>query len=449
MGVMKHDSESAKPTSNLSVARLLQLGEIGLDQGYRQQAEEYFDRVLQQVPGHPRALYGKARACRDSQKALSLAESALAARPGWRDAELLHEALMQPLTLERATKVAAAAPWRDETKSRCQAILVALSAKVRTPVVHWASGLGAAALLVCLGLVLRSTVASNTFELPRSSDTSASVERLSTAHGAEEVAQQEPVVETEHVLGQAVSASVLVLALGPESDELVRGSGSVVSPDGLVLTNEHVVHGEGMGRVAFVGFCSSAKRPPDQWYVAVRVAADKDRDLAALRIVATDDGSDVAGTRFAAMRSADVGSLELGEGLIGLGYPALGGETLTLTRGSMAGYVQDDNGIELAKTDSELLPGSSGGAVLNERGEFVGVISAAHVDYRTQGRLSFFVPLEEAAPLIALAERAPTPHVDLQEAILRFSELARPVVSTRRAALFSLAGALAPNHILF
>jgi S1-C subfamily serine protease len=75
----------------------------------------------------------------------------------------------------------------------------------------------------------------------------------------------------------------------------------------------------------------------------------------------------------------------------------------------MAGFSSSQSDLHLGKTDSELLPGSSGGAVLDETGRLVGVITAAHTDQRTQGRLSYFVLLNEAKEVIGEAQAAPRP----------------------------------------
>jgi len=142
------------------------------------------------------------------------------------------------------------------------------------------------------------------------------------------------------------------------------------------------------------------------------VKAAPNLDLAALRILSRATGEPFR-ERLPEIREGSAESLQLGDTLFGLGYPALGGNTLTLTRGSMAGFIRSPEGIELGKTDSELLPGSSGGAVVNERAELVGIITAANSDLRTQGRLSYFVLISDAHELIQQAKDMPTPRIDV------------------------------------
>lgn len=79
----------------------------------------------------------------------------------------------------------------------------------------------------------------------------------------------------------------------------------------------------------------------------------------------------------------------------------------------MAGFSTSENDVRMGKTDSELLPGASGGAVLDEEGRLVGIIVATFADQRTQGRLSYFVLLDEALELIERAKQAPYPQTKI------------------------------------
>ena len=231
------------------------------------------------------------------------------------------------------------------------------------------------------------------------------------------LALRSSVPETAQLI-QAELAIALVIVPARIGPELSQGSGSIVSEDGLVLTSYHVlanddgilVNADGL---ALVGLTTSVREQPSEWYIAAMVAADEPRDLAVLRIMETSAGRDLRGQRFPTMSLGDPDALSLGQTLMGLGYPGLGGDTVTLTTGSMAGFrsVGTDR-IVLGKTDSELLPGSSGGAMLDATGRMVGVITSSHADPSTQGRLSYFVLLDEAKEVLdrARAEQVPGIH---------------------------------------
>lgn len=400
---------------------LLSLGEMGLELGYLEQAEGYFDRALALAPDNPRALLGKARACRDVELALSLVERVLAAEPGNAEAVALWEVLQaqrpptppppaegeveQPYILPVAPPEA---PPERVTIYRGEAppSLTALLSR-RTILFILGILLGAAFLGGMIYLAVRP-------KAPSAATPSPEIPTLAPT-------------ETINPLQQAQAACVLIVVPQSAKNAFRRGSGSVISKDGLVLTNYHVLLDEGQvllnpQGLAFVGFSDDVRYPPSRWYIAVLVNGDFVRDLAVLRIIATANGKAVRGLSFPAMTLDETDGLTLGQTLIGLGYPALGGNTLTLTKGTMAGFEMEGK-IRLGKTDSELLPGSSGGAVLDENGRLVGIIRMVYADYRTQGRLSYFILLSEARPLIREAQLADTPRVDLRWMVSLASQL--------------------------
>jgi len=406
------DQEEKRP-----LEELLHLGKIGLEAGYWQEAEAYFDQVLARVPDHPEALLGKAQACRNPRQALELIRRVLAENPFHPEALQLQKFYLVELGTPPTEGEAA-----PKVKPR----------KAFNRLASWGYLLAALAFVLALGGGLwvwqsqreqRSTYqASPELEakLPQASPTGASASWL---------ALQAKITPTPDVLAQATRATALILVPSfGESTEVSRGSGSVIDPQGLILTNYHVLRGEdgqllNEEGLAFVGFTQDVRQMPTEWYIAALIAKDATRDLAILRILYTVDGKPVENPRFPTIPIGDPSSLNLGQPIMGLGYPALGGNTLTLTKGSMAGFRVGRGSVQLGKTDSELLPGSSGGAVLDEAGRLVGVISAAYTDPRTQGRLSYFVLYSEAQAIIAEASTAPIPKVQVDWMLQRFSQV--------------------------
>ena len=136
-----------------------------------------------------------------------------------------------------------------------------------------------------------------------------------------------------------------------------------------VLTNAHVVLDDN-GRpcqVLLVWFTRSFEEKPSEWVRADLLAADKDLDLALLRLYESapvNRGIEVAAQR-----------MEPGEAVRILGYPDAGGLTMTLTRGAYSGIV-DHGSQTYIKTDAALSEGNSGGAAFDEAGVFIGIPTA-------------------------------------------------------------------------
>lgn len=164
------------------------------------------------------------------------------------------------------------------------------------------------------------------------------------------------------------------------------GSGTIVDPSGLILTNCHVANPRALGMsapaadVLAVAITQRSDEPPAITYVAQVAAQAPELDLAVLRIVAGSDGKPVKNLNLPYVPLGDSDTLELGDVLSIFGYPGIGGETVTFTSGSVAGFTSEPKVKERRawiKTDATIAGGNSGGTAVNDEGELVGIPTQA------------------------------------------------------------------------
>ncbi|MGQ9683965.1 MAG: trypsin-like peptidase domain-containing protein [Anaerolineae bacterium] len=164
------------------------------------------------------------------------------------------------------------------------------------------------------------------------------------------------------------------------------GSGTIISADGLILTNYHVVDTSDLDlpsnarvvedRLA-IYITTRSDRPPTLTYLAEVAAAAPERDLAVLRIVSTIRGDKVdwRSVKLPFLALGDANQLEPGDPIYILGYPGIGGETVTFTQGVVSGFTSQAGLGDRAwiKTDATISGGNSGGTCLNDAGQLVAV----------------------------------------------------------------------------
>lgn len=194
------------------------------------------------------------------------------------------------------------------------------------------------------------------------------------------------------------------------------GSGTIVSPDGLILTNAHVATLASFAgpaplvEVRVTGRPDEAARPT---YLAVVAAYDKARDLAILQVVADTRGKPVMSPKLAWLEVGSSDDLILGDELAIIGYPAVGGTTITFTAGRVSGFVGENYvgpGRAFIKTDAKVSSGSSGGAALDEQGRLVGVPTSIYFDRKAgipQESQNYLRPVALAADMLRAALPAP------------------------------------------
>ena len=162
-------------------------------------------------------------------------------------------------------------------------------------------------------------------------------------------------------------------------------SGIIMSTDGLIITNGHVVSdASGVNVILYDG----------SQYVAQIVGTDARTDLAVLRI----DAQNLVAATF-----GDSASVVVGERVLAIGNP--GGLSGSTTQGIISGVNRQltvTGGTEtmnLLQTDAAINPGNSGGALVNRFGQVIGISSAkiSRVDYEGVG---FAIPISEAKPIL-------------------------------------------------
>jgi len=215
------------------------------------------------------------------------------------------------------------------------------------------------------------------------------------------IPQPMPVPGGQDLIERARLATVLIIALDTSGDEVNGGSGSVVDSRGYILTNLHVVE-DGDTLVVAVN-TEDQNEPPEIAYLAEMVDWDANLDLALLRVVSLEDGRPLpTSLNLPAVPIGDSDTLRIGDAITILGFPEVGGATVTLTRGMVAGFHEDSLGHERGwiKTDAEISPGNSGGVAINEAGELIGVPTFVSAEARTLGRIGGLRPINLAWPLL-------------------------------------------------
>jgi S1-C subfamily serine protease len=170
------------------------------------------------------------------------------------------------------------------------------------------------------------------------------------------------------------------------------GSGFIVSSNGLILTNDHVV----AGSTSLTVVLDDTRSLP-----ATIVSTDPTHDLALIKVNATG---------LTAVTLGDSGSVQVGQLAVAIGSP-LGTFTDSVTQGIVSGVnrtitVTDQatrsqqNLSGLIQTDAAINPGNSGGPLLDASGSVVGIITASSSDAQNMG---FAIPINQAKAMISAA----------------------------------------------
>jgi len=173
----------------------------------------------------------------------------------------------------------------------------------------------------------------------------------------------------------------IVIPLFAADEPSGTGTGFVVNADGYLLTCFHVVKDAAKVRVSVGG----------KAYDAAVLSTDEPRDLALLQIPAKG---------LAVLPLANSNAVEVGQEVRAFGFPFASalGEDLKATRGTVAGISMRE-ALKVIQIDAAVNPGNSGGPLVNEKGEVIGVVNAKLVGAVVTA-VGFAVPINYAKPLL-------------------------------------------------
>lgn len=178
-------------------------------------------------------------------------------------------------------------------------------------------------------------------------------------------------------IAKRVSPSVVVIQGKTDSGD-VLGSGFIVSKDGKIATNLHVIRDM---RTASVQLANG-----DIFDSVSVLATDERRDLAVLKI---------AGSDLPVLELGDSDALAVGESLVIVGSPR--GLEGTVTAGILSSVRDSGDGFTVLQTDAAVNPGNSGGPLANNKGQAIGVVS---FKLRSAEGLTFAVPINYVRGLL-------------------------------------------------
>lgn len=200
------------------------------------------------------------------------------------------------------------------------------------------------------------------------------------------LAQAQAQLPTPREIAASAHASLLMIrALDASGDTMGLGTGFLVSPDGMFITNYHVIEGAARLEVNLL--------EGGRWTEVSLVSANPENDLALMQIPARG---------LHALKLGSDATMEVGDKVYVMGNPlGMGG---TFTDGMVSGK-RPLEGVAMLQISAPISPGSSGGPVMNERGEVIGVATLMVMGGQN---LNLAVPVRYALPMVA-SHGAPRP----------------------------------------
>ena len=174
---------------------------------------------------------------------------------------------------------------------------------------------------------------------------------------------------------------------GQATESASAGSGFILTKDGYIVTNYHVVEGATTIKVTLYS---------GDTYDATYIGGDEDYDVAVIKIEGTD---------LQCVTLGNSESLNVGDRVLAIGNP-LGELTFSMSGGMVSSVNRTINvsgtPFNMIQTDTSINPGNSGGPLLNQYGEVVGIVSAKYSSYASESveGLGFAIPINDVSAMI-------------------------------------------------
>ena len=212
------------------------------------------------------------------------------------------------------------------------------------------------------------------------SGTTTTASSTSTANSTSEI-----VKKTADSVVEISTESVVTGSFAQHYVQRGAGSGVIISQDGYILTNNHVINGANSVKV---------RLRDGTEYDATIIGSDSDNDIALLKVSATGLSPATFG---------DSNSLAVGDYVVAIGNPLgeLGG---TVTDGIISALARkvtiEDTQMTLLQTNAQVNPGNSGGGLFNENGELVGIVNAKQSATEVEG-IAFAIPINNVLDILS------------------------------------------------
>ena len=198
------------------------------------------------------------------------------------------------------------------------------------------------------------------------------------------------------IVGIEVNYTVSSMFFNQQSTATATGSGIIISEDGYIITNNHVISSSSSSSYYSISEANSIKVTLDgdeTKYDATIVGTDSQTDLAVIKI----DKTGLAAAELGSSSSVQVGEFAMAVGSpLGMQNTVTGGMISALNR-----EVTDSEGktFTLIQTDAAINSGNSGGALVNSKGQVIGINTLKVSSTGVEG-MGFAIPIDSAKPII-------------------------------------------------